>query len=237
MTSTKFIHKKFLVSLFLAGAVNGLFIPEAFTVGQLSGGGHVSGALSVSSTGFAGMTGGGQTGARVTSSRGTEATDMLDFGSLTSGSGETVSGFVTLAVRGNSSYRLNMSVLNYNAQNLAFRGRDVSNAADRGSFVTVRVGTLTGSGSRANTARSSVSGLLQGGASMNQLSQGPVSAESTSLCSGDSPSLGGTSTSPDNAVQVPVYFSVPSGLEFGPAGPNPNANFQVITQIGAFGGR
>lgn len=210
---------------------------ECGSVGQLSGSGRASGGLSLSSGGLAGLAvSSGMTGARAASvtSGGADATDMIDFGDLTQGSGERLQGSVGLTLRGNASYSLNISQSNYTAVALRFGNRDVSLGDDRGSFIQVRLGTITGTGARANAARTVPNGAMQSGMTLDNISQGPVRADSTRLCSGDAPSLGGTANSADNALNIPIIFSVPTGAEFGPVGGAAQGRFQVTVQIGAF---
>lgn len=163
-----------------------------------------------------------------------DATDVIDFGELSSTSGQPIVVGITFLLRGNAAYKLNVSESSFTATTLMYRGRLVDAAGDRGSFIQVRVGSVKGTGARANIQSTNVAGTMQSGVMLSQISQGPVGQGSTSLVVGGAPSTGGTVNSSDNAVEVPVYFILPSGLEFSPAGGVGSGRFQATLQLGAF---
>lgn len=212
------------------------------SVGQLSGSARISGSLSLSS----GSTGAGlalpvgpSSGVQATSTSaiGSEITELIDFGDLSKGSGEKATAVIRLRLRGNAPYRLNVSESSYAAQSLQVRGKDVSGSQDRGSFVELRVGNIIGSGAKSNASGTRLNAQLENGQTLSSISQGPLSADSTNLAAGESPSLSGTASSSDNALEIPLYFSVPTGYEVGPTAGNARGSFQITLQIGAFAGR
>jgi hypothetical protein len=207
--------------------------------GQLAGNGRITGSLALSSGGAVDAPGGSSgAGVLVMSTPGLgNSTDVVDFGDLTRGGGERIQASIKFRIRGNASYKLNISESSYNARTLTYRGRDVSGNSDRGSFVQVRVAAPTGSGARANVAGTAINGVIASGLTLDQISQGTVDAGSTNLSAGDAPSLGGTASSPDNAVELPIIFSVPSGLELGPSDRGPTGSFQISLELGVFAGR
>jgi hypothetical protein len=218
-----------------------LFATPADSLGQFSGNGRASGLLALSSGGpNAVLTGAGMRGTRAvvsTGGTGNDSVHYIDFGELSVGTGEPVYAGVAFQLRGNAAYRLNISQASYKGTTLRARGRDVSGAGARADFVQIRAGQITGSGGRANVTATTVNPLLQAGTTLDQITQGPVSADSTRVCEGDAPSLGGIASSPDNAINVPIYFSVPSGYEIGPAAGAASGNFQISVQIGVFADR
>jgi hypothetical protein len=209
----------------------------ADSISQISGGGRVSDHLLIGLTGLGGRGLGvtsTTTGAMAVPS--TETAGLIDFGELNRGSGEPVGGIIALQLRGNASYRLNISQSNFEAFALQVRNREVA-ASDRGSFLTLRVGNIAGTGARANVGGTVVGGDISGGIALDRISQGPVGINSTMLCRGGPPSLGGTASNTDNAVEVPVYVYAPSGLEINPARGAAQGSFQTVLQLGIFTAR
>jgi hypothetical protein len=174
--------------------------------------------------------GGGEAGA------GGDFAEVIDFGDLSTGNGQPVVGSVGVRVKGNANYNVTISQMSFTAKDLQVANKDVSGSGDQGSFITVRVGSHSGSGSRANPGQTKVNGQLNGGMRLSQVSYGPVTAESTRVAGGGPPSTGGTMNSSDNAVDIPVYFSVPTGLEIGPAPGASTGSFQATIQLGIFAG-
>lgn len=224
-------------ALTIGSLLPAIFAPEASGVGSMSGGGQISSSLSLSSGGLANNVAAANPNAHIVvqSTRGsTDSTDTIDFGELSTASNETLVVGVNFQLRGNSSYKLNISEAAFTARALRHRGRDVSGSDDHGSFIQIRVGAVNGSGPRANAQATTVSGAMSQGFYLNQISQGSVTQSSTTLCSGGAPSTGGTVSSPDNAVEIPIYFSIPGGLELAPGPETGSGSFQSTLQLGAF---
>jgi hypothetical protein len=197
--------------------------------------GTVSALVSVSST--SGIMNDPGTGARVTSSaaEGSEdTTELIDFGELAGGNGQPVSVMVNFTIRGNASYKLNVSNNEFAAANLQVKEKDIAQTGDQGSFIKLKAGSPSGSGIRANPQGTRITSLFENGTTLDRISQGQVSASSTSISTGDAPSLGGTLTSNDNAVVVPLSISVPSGFQIGPSSGEARGMFQVTLQVAIF---
>jgi hypothetical protein len=210
--------------------------PEASGVGQMAGGGKVSGSLSLSSGGATGQLTSSAGRVVVTSTPGaTDSTDVIDFGDLSTGSGEHVQVGINFLIRGNASYKLNVSESAFTATNLMFHGKELTGGSDQGSFINVHVGAISASGPKANPSNSEPSSSMVSGMTINSISRGPVTASSTEIAQGQAPSIGGTVSSQDNAVIIPIYFSVPSGLELAPSGGASSGRFSVTLQLGVFG--
>lgn len=196
---------------------------------QLSAGtaGGVTGAVANSST-----------NATVTSAApdSTNFTSSIDFGDLSKGDGEPVAAAIALRLRSNTSFGVTASVVSFQASQLRWRGQEIS-AADGGSFVRMWVGQLSTTGPNAASGSNlNVNGQLQSGIQMSTLTRGPATAQSTPVVGGSAASLGGSIQSPNNAVEIPVYVSVPSGYELGPSEGSAQGTFSFIVQFGMFAG-
>jgi hypothetical protein len=215
-------------------------LQEAISLSQATYTGRVSAIVSLSSAG--GQSGititGPSIGARVTSTGGgtSDFAEIVDFGELSLGTGEPIVVNIGLMMRGNSTYKLNAANFNFIATNLQYKDIDVGPSGDKGSFITIQAGSPTPTGVRSNPQGSTVSGLFQAGVFLDEITQGQVDAQSTAITSGDSPSLGGTINSTDNAVLVPLRISVPTGLAIGPTSDAAKGIFQITLQVGIFPG-
>lgn len=219
------------LSLFLA--------PNSISTSQISCSGRVSERLFLSVGGMTGkglsVTDSSTTGA--VAIPGGDTAGLIDFGQLTRGSGQPLGAVVGLQVRGNASYRLNVSVASFQTTSLAIRNVEVNASSNGGSFIGVKLGPIIGTGARANPAGTTVNGMVVNELPLNKISRGPVGPASTTLAQGNAPSLGGNSNSPDNAVEIPIIVTVPTGLAISPARGNAEGFFQVVLQTGIFGQR
>jgi hypothetical protein len=218
-----------------------IFAAPADSVSQVLYSGAVSAVLYLSSGGLGGQgiyVSGPDTGAHVMigSGAGADLIDLVDFGELARGTGEPEVATIGLRIRGNSSYKLNISNFNFRATALKVHKREINSASDTGSFIEVKAGTPVATGRLGNAGATMIGAIMQTGTSLSGITQGNVSAQSTVVCTGPAPSLGGTINNPDNAVDIPVYFYVPTGMAIGPSREAAKGQFQVSVQVGIFPG-
>jgi hypothetical protein len=193
---------------------------------QLSAGGAGRGA-SMSTL----ATGGSATAA---GAEGQELTAVLDFGDLSKGDGNPVTAAVGLRLRSNTGFRVVASVSQFQTSSLRYMGKEVD-SADGGSFIKLWLGNVIGTGALSNTAQVNIGPVLSAGTTLSSISRGPVTVAATPVLSGPVASFGGSATSMDNALEIPVFFSVPTGFELGPAEGQASGNFSFVVQFGAFG--
>jgi hypothetical protein len=163
-------------------------------------------------------------------------TATIDFGDLAKGDGSPVTGVVGLRVRSNTSFKLTTSAVQFQTNGLRYVDKVIDNA-DGGSFIRVWTGPVSSTGNRAaNAADISVNGSLVNGLQLSAISRGGATANSTTILSGQAASRDGSLQSSDNAIEVPLFVSVPSGYELGPAGNAAQGTFNFSMQFAAFGG-
>jgi hypothetical protein len=160
----------------------------------------------------------------------------LEFGDLARGDGNPIVGGIGLRVRSNTGFRIVASLANFNANNLQYQGKPIT-PADNGSFIKISTGpaTATGAGA-ANISKIRGNPQLTAGTPLNRLSQGPALGSAMLVASGPAASVAGIANSVDNAIEVPVFISVPTGLELGPAPGSTEGSFSFTVQFGAFSG-
>lgn len=185
----------------------------------------------------ASMQHGEQTGARAVGAAidSSNAVATLDFGDLSKGDGTPITGSVGLRIRSNCRYKVTMSRGSFVANNLQVRGVDVSGAEDGGTFIRVTAGPRaipTGPDGNAEQCLIS-SNLVNGGIALSQLSSGSVSAGSSLVANGQPASLRGSMRSDSNAVDLPVNFSCPTGMQIGPVKAG-SGSFQATVQFEIF---
>lgn len=162
--------------------------------------------------------------------------DSVDFGDLSKGDGEECPATIGIRMRSNSSFRLVASMSSFRCRGLRFHGKDV-NDADGGSFVHIWAGALSTTGpNSASPSSVAVNSSFTGGTTLATLARGGCTASSTLICSAPAASIGGTSNSPDNAIELPIFVSVPTGMELGPAPGAAAGTFTFTVQFGTYTG-
>lgn len=160
----------------------------------------------------------------------------IDFGDLSKGDGNAVTGVVGLRVRSNSAFKLTVSNVQFQATGLRYLDKPID-SSDGGSFIRVWTGAVSTTGAKsASAADMAQNSALLNGMQLSAVSRGPATASSTAILSGSAASLGGTPQSPDNAIEIPLFVSVPSGYDLGPAGNAAQGSFSFSMQFGIFGG-
>lgn len=161
---------------------------------------------------------------------------VIDFGDVSRGDGTPVVASVGLRIRSNTSYRLAAAVTNFQAQSLRYLGRDVG-SDDGGSFIRVWAGAPSASGSgAAATSRMTVNPALTSGTTLSALPRGSATTSSTTIVSGPAASIEGSLQSATNAVDIPLFMSVPSGYDLGPSPDGSQGTFSFSVQFAAFPG-
>jgi hypothetical protein len=163
------------------------------------------------------------------------ATTTLDFGDLARGDGRLITGSMALRIRSNCRYKITMSRVNFVASNLQVAGTDVSGTADGGSFIRVTAGpSPKATGADANAHGCVVVSELTGtGVPLSQIQSGAVTASSSVVARGEPASLRGSFASSGNAVDLPINFSCPSGMQIGPVRGG-TGTFQATVQFEIF---
>jgi hypothetical protein len=160
----------------------------------------------------------------------------IDFGDLSKGDGEECPATIGIRLRSNSAFRLVASMSSFRCRGLRFQGKDVTDQ-DGGTFVHVWAGALSTTGANAASPSSvSVNSSFTGGTTLATLARGGCTASSTLICAAPAASIGGTSNSPDNALELPIYVSVPTGMELGPAPGTASGTFSFTVQFGTYTG-
>jgi hypothetical protein len=160
----------------------------------------------------------------------------LEFGDLARGDGNPIVGGIGLRVRSNTGFRIVASLSNFTANNLQYQGKPLT-AGDNGSFIKISSGAATATGAAAaNISKIRGNPLLNAGTPLNRLSQGPALGSAMLVASGPAASVAGIANSVDNAIEVPVFISVPTGLELGPAPGSTEGSFSFTVEFGAFAG-
>lgn len=160
----------------------------------------------------------------------------IDYGNLAGiANGQPAEAIVGLRVRGNVPYQVGISQISFTTSNLHYRGVEISSSQDNGSFIRLTTGTPVATGSLANLGGSQINPALYGhGLSLAQIAQGGVNFASTVIISGSNPSAGGELLTTGNAVEVPIFFLVPTGLALGPVNPNYAGSFASNLQFAIF---
>lgn len=159
----------------------------------------------------------------------------IDFGDLAKGNGTPVIGGVGLRIRSNTGFRLVTSVTSFQVTSLSYRGNEVENS-DGGRFIHVFTGSPSATGSLAiDLGQVAVNPQLSTGITLSELAHGSASASSTVVISAPTASVGGSPASTDNALEVPVFFSIPTGFELGPAPGATIGSFAFSLQFGLIG--
>jgi hypothetical protein len=141
---------------------------------------------------------------------------------------------VGLRVRSSVSYAVVMTLVSFNAINLQYQGNPID-SQDRGSFIRCTAGRVAATGPDANSNGSNINGALFGsGLTLNQLISGGINPAGTRIVAGSAASSDGDEDSPGNAVEVPVFFSVPTGLALGPIDGSGSGRFSANLQFGIF---
>lgn len=160
------------------------------------------------------------TGAIVNGARVDQAdfNSSIDFGDLSQGNGQPLVATVGLRVRSNCPFNLLIARENFSATNLQYHGHSVSGSSDGGSFINVLAGPkVSATGVDANASACKLSSVLSGtGLPLSQVTSGLPGIGSTLVASGTRVSLRGAKSSPSNAVDIPLSFSVPTGTSIGP---------------------
>jgi len=233
------VRAKLLFAILIATSGNLFLAPNSISISQIAGTGRVTERLFLSVSGMGGrglmVTDSSTTGAVAVPSG--QTAGLIDFGQLTRGTGQPLGAVIGLQVRGNASYRLNVSVSSFQTTTLAIKNVEVSANSNGGSFIGVKLGPVTGTGALSNPAGTAVNGMIINELPLNRISRGPVGPASTTLAEGTAPSLGGNANSPDNAVEIPIIVTVPTGLAISPSRGNAEGYFQVVLQTGIFGQR
>lgn len=196
-----------------------------------------AGSLNGSTTCTA-ITSANTTGATVTGATADQQdfTTNIDFGDLARGDGNPVVATVAVRVRSNTPYKITMARTSFNANNLQYKGRDVSGTADGGSFIKVSAGPeARNSGSQGNAGGCLIAARLTAGIPLSDLTAGSATAASTLVASGKRASFGGSKSSAGNAVDIPLHFECPTGMDIGPVS-GEAGTFQGSVQINAFPG-
>jgi hypothetical protein len=143
--------------------------------------------------------------------------------------------YVGLRVRGDQHYALTVSQVSITISNLQFHGHSLQGSSDRGSFLRLNAGSIAATGTAANPGGSMINGVLMGdGLPLSEISQGIVTANSTEIMSGTAPSLSGTGMAINNAVEVPILITAPTGLALGPITAGTTGSFTSLLQFGIF---
>lgn len=199
---------------------------------QLLGQGHASGLFKLSTVAV--NTHNSAIVSSLSAGTTSEFVEIVDFGDLSKGNGTPAVVTYVFRVQGNAPYSLNISELNFLARDFRVRHKDVSGSEDHGSFINIQLGSISLSGTQANPQLPMSNPRLSSGTSLDQISQGQVTSQSTVVCTGTAPSLGGTSASVDNGVDISVNFSVPTGMEVGPTPGAAKGSFEATLQMGIF---
>jgi hypothetical protein len=162
-------------------------------------------------------------------------TISADFGDLSRVvNGVPAQAGVGLRVRSSVSYAVVMTLVSFTASNLQYQGNPID-SQDRGSFIRCTAGRVAATGPDANSTGSNINAALFGsGLTLNQLISGGVNPSGTRIVAGAAASNEGDEDSPGNAVEVPVFFSVPTGLALGPVNGSGAGRFSANLQFGIF---
>jgi hypothetical protein len=205
--------------------------------------GSVASVLSLSS----GSPAGGGASAIIVSDSGTGAgvspapldsedfSSSIDFGDLSAGNGSPAIAALGLRVRSNCNYKLTMSKPNFSATNLHYKGRNISGSTDGGTFITVSAGPNPIGGADANVSGTQIR-LPGNGVPLSLVTSGGVNSESTLVATGTKASRRGGPTSSGNGIDIPVSFTVPTGMELGPVDGGTQGTFTATVQFGIFSG-
>jgi hypothetical protein len=191
---------------------------------------------------------GGRTGFNV-------AAGFGDLSAVTNGLPATA--VLGLRVRGDIAYTLTTAQTFFTAQNLQYRGVP-QGAEDRGSFIRMTAGTPVGRGPDSNPGGSTINPALVGeGLTLSQVSVGTPNQGATMIMTGTAPSVrpstpgmpgtgaalpSGIAATPaasaaaaqENSVEVPVFFTVPTGFALGPIAAGRPGTFATNLQFAVF---
>lgn len=160
----------------------------------------------------------------------------IDFGDLARGDGNPVVSTVGLRLRSNTSFKLVASVLSFSSTPLIYQERPIG-GNDGGSFARFWVGPINATGAGATSNGITVNGALTGGIKLSDVTHGPITSNSTLICTGPAASQSGGVQSPSNAIDVPIFISVPTGYELGPAPGSARGSFNFSIQFAVYGGQ